>query len=78
MRTRTVLALAMIACAAPAACIGGKTEQAQDEKEPPADVVQYIVDAVPADITKLDINFDDKLTLVGVKVEPADEVIEPG
>jgi hypothetical protein len=78
MRTRTVLALAMIACAAPAACIGGKAEPEHEETEPPADVKQYIVDAVPADITKLDINFDDKLTLVGVKIEPADEVIEPG
>jgi cellulose/xylan binding protein with CBM9 domain len=77
MRTRTVLVAAMIAFAAPAACVGGKAEE-QEEKEPPADVKQFILDAVPSDITALNINFDDKLMLVGVKIEPGDDVIEPG
>jgi hypothetical protein len=76
-RTRTLLALAMMAFALPTACIGGKADQ-QDEKDPPADVRQFIVDAVPSDITPLNVNFDDKLLLAGVKIEPSDGVIEPG
>jgi hypothetical protein len=43
-------------------------------KEPPEEVQKLIVDKAPDNMTALDVNFDDKLTLLGVQVEPGLEV----
>ncbi len=46
---------------------------------PPEDVQKYIVDKVPEGekLTPLNVNFDDKITLVGAQIEPGLDV-EPG
>jgi hypothetical protein len=66
-----LLALATGASAiATPACVGGKQQVSAEDKER---LKPYVLDAVPgsADLKKLDINFENKLHLVGVKVEPA-------
>jgi hypothetical protein len=47
--------------------------------EPPDEVQKFIVDKVPEDakLTPLNVNFDDRLTLVGAQIEPGLDV-EPG
>jgi len=52
------------------ACVGGSKEApAVDQTEA---LKAFILDAPPADVgTKVDINFDNKVTLLGAKVEPA-------
>ncbi|HTV20407.1 MAG TPA: hypothetical protein VMG12_17105, partial [Polyangiaceae bacterium] len=42
----------------------------EPSKEPPAEVNKLIVDKAPDGITALNVNFDDKITLVGVQVDP--------
>jgi hypothetical protein len=49
----------------------------EPSKEPPADVQKLIVDKAPDDISPLNVNFDDKITLLGASVEPGLEVV-PG
>lgn len=73
---RTLGIAACVAIGALSACIGGRSDE-QANKEPPAEVKQYILDAVPSDLTELNINFDDKVHLVGVRIEPSGPV-QPG
>src|SRR6187455_1341954 len=46
----------------------------EPSKEPPAEVTKLIVDKAPDGITPLNVNFDDKITLLGASVEPGLEV----
>lgn len=55
------------------ACVGGKTQISAEDKER---LRPYILDAVPADAKKVDINFENKIHLVGYKLEP--ELAPPG
>lgn len=52
---------------ASAACVGGKQQISSEDKER---LKAYILDAVPADAKKTDVNFENKVHLVGYKVEP--------
>jgi hypothetical protein len=54
-----------------AACV---SEEQNISKEPSAEVQKFIVDKAPEQMTPLNVNFDDKLTLLGVQVEPGLEV----
>ena len=62
------LALFVGAASLTAGCVGGsKSGSAGDlDKLKP-----YILEAVPADVNKLDINYENKIHLVGYKVDPA-------
>lgn len=51
-----------------AACVGGKQRISSEDK---ARLAANILTAVPADATKVDVNFENKIHLVGYKVEPA-------
>jgi hypothetical protein len=55
------------------ACVGGKTQLSADDRER---LKAYILDTVPADATKTDVDFKGKVHLVGYKVTP--EVAGPG
>jgi len=62
------LALLLGAAGLPAACVGGSkgTSAGDLEKLKP-----YILESVPGDIpNKLDINYENKIHLVGYKIEP--------
>lgn len=50
------------------ACIGGKKQLSAEERER---IAPYVLDAVPEGATKIDVNFENKVHLVGYKVEPA-------
>lgn len=52
---------------APAACVGGKAQVSAEDKER---LKAFILDSVPADARKTDVNFENKVHLVGYKVEP--------
>lgn len=73
MRHILVIAALGIASVAPLACVGGKTQISAEDKER---LKAYILDAPPPDAKKVDINFENKIHLVGVKVEP--ELAPPG
>jgi len=72
---RTIaLVLALTAgVALSSACVGGKTQISAEDKQR---LAQYILDAPPADAKKLDVNFENKVHLVGYKLEP--ELAPPG
>jgi hypothetical protein len=53
--------------AAGAGCVGGKQQLSAEDRER---LKPYILDAVPADAKKTDINFENKVHLVGYKAEP--------
>ncbi len=55
------------------ACVGGKQQISAEDKER---LKPYILDAVPADAKKVDINFENKIHMVGYKLEP--ELAPPG
>ena len=63
--------LVVVALCTQIGCVNGNKEISPEEK---AKLAAYIVADVPPDVTKLDINFDNKLHIVGVKVEPAGKV----
>jgi hypothetical protein len=57
------------------ACVGGSTETTQEDKER---LKQYVLDKAPDNIgVKQEIKFDDKVTMLGYKIEPAGAV-KPG
>jgi hypothetical protein len=57
-----------------AACVGGKKGAAAEDKER---LKSYILDAPPSDIPhKLDVNFENKIRLIGYRAEPA--MAKPG
>jgi hypothetical protein len=67
-----VLALAGAASLG-AACVGGKQQISAEDRQA---LSASILDAVPADAKKVDINFENKVHIVGVKVEP--QLAPPG
>jgi hypothetical protein len=58
--------MALSALAAPA-CVGGKQQISAEDRDR---LKAQILDAVPADAKKVDINFENKVRVVGYKVEP--------
>lgn len=53
-------------------CVGGSSESSDKDKEA---LKEYILDKAPDDVgTKIDADFDGKVTLLGAKVEPAGPV----
>jgi hypothetical protein len=66
---RNLLFIAALGCALPlsSACVGGKTQISAEDKER---LKPYILDAVPADAKKIDVNFENKIHLVGYKLSP--------
>jgi hypothetical protein len=66
------LAFAALAPLAPA-CVGGKQQITSEDRER---LKAYILESVPPDAKKLDINFENKVHLVGYKLEP--ELAPPG
>ncbi len=71
---RTLSGLVLVALGLQgAACVGGSKGASAEEKEK---LKAYVMDAVPADAKKLDINFENKVRLVGYKFEP--EQAKPG
>src|SRR4051812_991615 len=50
-----------------AACVGGKSQISAEDKER---LKPYILEAVPGEAKKTDVNFENKIHLVGYKVEP--------
>lgn len=64
------LCLGLVAAASAlsaSACVGGKQRLSAEDKQR---LAPYVLDAVPADAKKVDVNFEDKVHLVGFKVEP--------
>lgn len=68
-RRQTLWVLPSLLCCLELACVSEKPS-----KEPPAEVQKLIVDKAPDGITPLNVNFDDKITLVGAAIEPGLEV----
>ncbi len=68
-RARLLLGAAAISCAA---CVGSS-----EPGQLPSELSQYVVEATPEAITPLNINYDDKITLVGAEVKPG-EPVKPG
>jgi len=54
--------------------LGCVSEEQPVSKEPPSEVQKFIVDKAPDKITPINANFDDKITLLGVQVEPGLDV----
>jgi cellulose/xylan binding protein with CBM9 domain len=54
--------------------LGGACVSEEPSKEPPGEVAKYIVDKAPEKLTALNINFDDKVTLLGVEIDPGLDV----
>jgi hypothetical protein len=53
---------------------GCVNEEQPISKDPPAEVQKLIVDKAPENLTPINANFDDKITLIGVQVEPGLDV----
>src|SRR5688572_17540719 len=73
MRRRTLWVLPSLMVA----LLGFGCVSEEPSAEPPAEVKEHVVDKVPDSITPLNVNFADKITLLGVQVEPGLEV-SPG
>lgn len=79
LRARTVAvftwaSIAAVSAAALTACVGGSKSISAEDKER---LKAYILAAPPADIPhKIDINFENKVHIIGYKIEP--EVAKPG
>ena len=54
--------------------IGAACVSEEPSNKPSGEVSNYIVDKAPEKLTPLNINFDDKVTLLGVELEPGLEV----
>jgi hypothetical protein len=63
----------VVLVASTVACVGGKTQISSEDKER---LKPYILDAVPPDAKKTDVNFENKVHLVGYKADP--EQAPPG
>jgi hypothetical protein len=75
MRRRNIGWLVLAAAAALGGCVGGSSKGSAAEAER---LKAYVLDAVPSDIpNKLDINYENKIHLVGYKLEPKTDA-KPG
>lgn len=68
-RARVVasFAIVMAGSLASAACVGGKQQITAEDRDR---LKAQILDALPADAKKTDVNFENKIHLIGYKVEP--------
>jgi len=67
--SKLTLTLALLSAAAGMDCVGGSKGTSSKELE---NLKPYILDQAPNDMTaKLDINFENKVRLIGYKIEPA-------
>lgn len=74
MRMVKLLVVATMAMAFGTACVGGSKGLSSEDKEK---LAPYILESEPADLQhKVDINFENKIHLVGYKVDP--EIAKPG
>ncbi len=73
LRTFGLCLSVMIAAPAFAGCVGGSKGISSEDKDR---LKNYILDAPPADAKKIDINFENKVHIVGYKFEP--ELAQPG
>lgn len=74
MRMVKLLVVAAMAMAVGTACVGGSKGLSSEDKEK---LAAYIMDNEPADLQhKVDINFENKVHLIGYKAEP--ELAKPG
>lgn len=64
---RTIGWILLAAALGGGACVGGKTQISAEDKER---LKPYILEAVPGDAKKIDVNFENKIHLVGYKVDP--------
>ncbi|MBX3227327.1 MAG: carbohydrate-binding family 9-like protein [Labilithrix sp.] len=69
MKASSIVLLVLLA----AGCVGGKQQISAEDK---AKLAANILDAVPPDAKKTDVNFENKVHLVGYKIEP--EIAGPG
>jgi hypothetical protein len=74
LHTRYVLAFAALLSSSSVACVGGSKGLSSEDKDR---LKAYVLDSAPADIPhKLDVNFENKLHIIGYKLEP--ELARPG
>jgi hypothetical protein len=74
LHTRYVLAFAALLASSSAACVGGSKGLSSEDKDR---LKPYVLDSAPADIPhKLDVNFENKLHIIGYKLDP--ELARPG
>lgn len=66
-------ALVAVVAADGTACVGGSKGLSSEEKDR---LKPYVIDSVPPDVRKVDVNFENKVHLVGYKFEP--EAAKPG
>ncbi len=72
---RTITSALVLAAFAMTACVGGSNDTSKEDKER---LKSFILDKAPENIpVKLSINFDNKVTLLGYRVEPTG-VVKPG
>lgn len=67
MNARALLFLGLLATGVGFGCVGGKSQITAEDKDR---LKAYILDAVPADAKKVDVNFENKIHLAGYKVSP--------
>lgn len=67
------LTFGSVAITAQSGCVGGSKGISAEDKEK---LKAYILDAAPADAIKVDVNFENRVRIIGYKVEPA--VVPPG
>ncbi|HXX67023.1 MAG TPA: carbohydrate-binding family 9-like protein [Polyangiaceae bacterium] len=71
-RARAAALVAVLASGA-VSCVGGSKGLSTEEKDR---LKPYVIDSVPPDVRKIDVNFENKVHLVGYKFEP--ETAKPG
>ena len=72
---RTITSALLLAAFAMTACVGGSNDTSKEDKER---LKSFVLDKAPENMpVKLNINFDDKLTLLGYRIEPTGTV-KPG
>lgn len=75
-KMRLLSALSIVQALVIGGCVGGSKETTEQDKER---MKAYILDTAPANIqTKLDINYDGKVTLVGYSIDPRGTVPSGG
>ncbi len=71
---RAALAVPALAYGVVAVASSGCVTEQQPDSEPPEDVSKFIVEKLPENVIPLNINFDDKIVLAGVQIDPGTSV----
>jgi cellulose/xylan binding protein with CBM9 domain len=77
MRRRQTVVISSLLVLLGASCVtllGASCVSEKPSADPPGELAQFIVDKAPDKITPLNVNFDDKITLIGVEIDPPTEV----